>query len=289
MFENILVKGLLNSCVYAMIALGFSLIFGVARIINLSHTAFYMIAAYGIFLFNIQAGLNPILSIVLSILVVSVLGVLSYRYLIDPVRERETSTLIVTIAIALMLQEIIFILFGGHYRGAVALISGHSTLLGVRVTNQYILTLIVVMTALVVVWYILMKTRLGIAIRSVAQNREIANLMGIDVRKVAVQTMTIAVVLAALAGAMVAPIYVLEPHMWINPLVIILAIVILGGLGSIKGTLISAFILGFTEVLVIVFIPGGAFLKVTFALALMVIILLIRPEGLFGVFLEGER
>lgn len=289
MIENILVKGLLNSCVYAMIALGFSLIFGVARIINLSHTAFYMIAAYGIFLFNIQAGLNPILSIVLSILVVSVLGVLSYRYLIDPVRERETSTLIVTIAIALMIQEIIFILFGGHYRGAVALISGHSTLLGVRVTNQYILTLIVVMTALVVVWYILMKTRLGIAIRSVAQNREIANLMGIDVRKVAVQTMTIAVALAALAGAMVAPIYVLEPHMWINPLVIILAIVILGGLGSIKGTLISAFILGFTEVLVIVFIPGGAFLKVTFALALMVIILLIRPEGLFGVFLEGER
>ncbi len=289
MIENILVRGLLNSCVYAMIAIGFSLIFGVARIINLSHTAFYMVAAYGIFLFNVQAGFDPILSIVLSILVVSALGVLSYRYLIDPVRERETSTLIVTIAIALMMQEIIFILFGGHYRGAVALISGHTTLIGVRVTNQYILTLAVVMTALIIVWYLLMKTRLGIAIRAAAQDREIANLMGVDVRKVAIHTMTIAVVLAALAGAMVAPIYVLEPHMWINPLVIILAIVILGGLGSIKGTFISAFILGFTEVLVVIFIPGGAFLKVTFALALMVIILLIRPEGLFGVFLEGER
>ncbi len=289
MIENILVKGLLNSCVYAMIAIGFSLIFGVARIINLSHTAFYMVAAYGIFLFNVQLGVNSVLSIFISIMVVSILGVLSYRYIIDPVRERETSTLIVTIAIALMMQEIVFILFGGHYRGAVALISGHSTLLGVRVTNQYILTLVVVMIALGLVWFMLMKTRLGIAIRTAAQDREVANLMGIDVRKVATHTMTVAVVLAALAGAMVAPIYVLEPHMWINPLVIILAIVVLGGLGSIKGSFISAFILGFTEVLVVVLIPGGAFLKVTFALALMVIILLIRPEGLFGVYLEGER
>jgi branched-chain amino acid transport system permease protein len=161
--------------------------------------------------------------------------------------------------------------------------------MGIRITYQYLLTLGVVVLSLVAVWLVLMKTRLGIAIRSSAQDREVANLMGMNVAKIAAATMAISVGLAAVAGVMVAPLYTLEPHMWLHPLVLVLAIVILGGLGSIKGSLIGALILAFIEVTVVFTIPGGAFLKVAIALAIMLIILVVRPEGLFGVYLEGER
>ncbi len=289
MLESILVIGLMRSGVYAMLAIGFSLIFGVAKILNLSHTAFYMIATYIIYVFTVNLGINPLLAILISIGITVLLGMFFYKTIIEPVREHETTVIITTVAIALLLQEILLLFFGGHYRGVSAIIPGHSTLLGIRVTNQYILTFLVVFIFLAILWYILMKTRLGLAIRSSAQDREIANLMGIDVPKVASITVLIALILSAVAGAMMAPIYVIEPHMWLDPLIIVLAVVILGGLGSIKGSFIGAFILGFAEVLVVSLVPGGSFLKLAMALALMVVILLIKPEGLYGVSIEGER
>ncbi len=289
MLSNIIFYGLFTGSVYALLAVGFSLIYGVARVLNLAHTAFYMVAAYGIFFFAVSIGLTPVLAIILSIVIVSTLGYLSYILFIEPIRAHETAVIIITVGLAMLFQETILILFGGHYRGASSIIGGYSMIFGFRVTNQHLLTLGVVILALLAVWILLKRTRLGLAIRSAAQDREIANLMGINVKHVAAITMVIAVVLAAIAGAMVAPIYTLEPHMWLNPLILVLAIVILGGLGSIKGSFFGAFILAFVEVSMVFLVPQGAYLKTTVALAIMVIILLFRPEGLFGVFFEGDR
>lgn len=101
--------------------------------------------------------------------------------------------------------------------------------------------------------------------------------------------MAIAVALAAIAGALVAPLFVLQPHMWMHPLVMVLAVVVLGGLGSIKGSLLGAFILAFAETLVVFYAPSGAYLKGAVALTIMLVVILIRPEGLFGVTFEEER
>jgi len=289
MLSDILVIGLMNGAVYAMLAVGFSLIFGAARIINLAHTAFFMLAAYTVFFFGSNLALHPLISIPLSIIVVVVIGVFVYYVFIEPIREHETAVLIITVAVALVLQEAILIIFGGHYRGVSSIISGYISPMGIRVSYQYLLTLGVVSFSLVLVWLVLMKTRLGIAIRASAQDREVANLMGMNVAKIAAATMAISVGLAAVAGVMVAPLYTLEPHMWLSPLVLVLAIVILGGLGSVKGSFIGAMILAFIEVTVVFLMPGGAFLKVAIALAIMLAILIIRPEGLFGVYMEGER
>ena len=289
MLENILVYGLTYSGVYAMLAVGFSLVFGVARIINLAHTAFFMTAAYAIYYFTFRAGMPPLPAILLATAVTVILGILVYHFFINPVREHETALLIVTVAIALCLQEAILLLFKGHYRGVPSLIRGFQTIAGVRVSNQHLLVFAVVCVALVLLWLLLMKTRLGIAIRVTAQDREVANLMGINVSRIAAYAMTIGVFLAALAGTVVAPLYTLEPMMWLHPLVIVLATVILGGLGSLKGSFIGAVILAFSEVTVVFMIPGGQFLRTAVAMALMVIILLARPEGLFGVHFEGER
>ena len=289
MIEMIIITGLIASGVYALLAIGFSLIFGAARIINLTHTAFYMLAAYLIYTFTSSFGLNPILSIIVSIIAVTIIGVLVYMLVIERVRAHETTVLIVTMALAIIIQEVVLLAFGGHFRGVSSLISGYATILGIKVTYQYLLTFGMVFIILFGTWALLMKTKLGIAIRATAQDREVANLMGINVARLGMITMAIAVALAAIAGALVAPLFTLTPYMWMHPLVMVLAVVVLGGLGSIKGSFVGAIILGFTETLVVFLVPTGAFLKGSVALAIMLVIILIRPEGLFGVSFEEER
>ena len=289
MLEGIIITGLISSGVYALLAIGFSLIFGAARIINLTHTAFYMLAAYLIFTFTSSFDLNPVLSIVISIVAVTIIGVLVYKFVIERIRAHEATVLIVTIAMAIIIQEVVLLAFGGHFRGVSSLISGYATIVGVKVTYQYLLTFGAVAIILFGTWALLMKTRLGIAIRATAQDRAIANLMGINVARIGMITMAIAVALAAIAGALVAPLFTLTPYMWMHPLVMVLAVVVLGGLGSIKGSFVGALILGFTETLVVFLVPMGAFLKGAVALAIMLVIILIRPEGLFGVSFEEER
>ena len=289
MIEGILVIGLIRGGVYALLAIGFSLIFGVARMINLAHTCFYMLAAYGIYTFTDQLGLNPILSIVISLIATTIIGLGTYKLFIDRIREHHVTVLLITIAIAMVFQECMLLAYGGHYLGAPSFVSGYWQIIGVKVSYQHLLTFGVVLVVLLGIWILLSKTRLGIAIRATAQDTEIANLMGINVPRILLITMGIAAALAAIAGVVVAPTLVLEPHMWTPPLVMIMAIVVLGGLGSVKGSFIGAFIIGFVEVLVVFLLPAGAFLKGAIALLVMVIILLVRPEGLFGVAFEEER
>ncbi len=289
MLENILINGLINGGVYALLAIGFSLIFGVARIVNIAHTAFYMLAAYFIFTFSTRLGLHPFVSILLTVILVPIIGVVTYKLTIEPIREHEITVMIVTIAVAMVFQELMLIIFGGHFRGNPSLFPGFLEFAGVRVSIQHLLTLIVVFAVLMITWEILFRTKLGIAIRATAQDREVANLMGMNVNQVAMITMAIAVAMAAIAGALIAPLFVVEPYMWLHPLVMMLAVVVLGGLGSVKGSFLGAFILGFSETLVVFLIPLGAFLKGALSLSVMIIVLLIRPEGLFGVVFEEER
>jgi len=289
MAANIIVYGLVASGVYALLAVGFSLIFGVARIVNLSHTAFYMLAAYLIYSLSSAAGLNLYLSIIIAIVAVIVVGILSYKFLIARVRQHEATTLIVTIALAVIIQEAILKGFGGQPRSVPKIISGSVDLFGVTVLNQQLLTLGVVVILLLATWFFLMRTKSGVAIRATAQDRDVANLMGINVPRIEMLVMAMSVGLAAIAGALVAPLSVLTPGMWAHPLVMILAVVVLGGLGSLQGSLIGALILGFAENLVIFLAPSGSFLKTSVALTIMLIVILIRPEGLFGIRFEEER
>ncbi len=289
MIQNIIINGLINGSIYALLAIGFSLIFGVARIVNIAHTAFYMLAAYFIYVGFHHLGMSPYISMPLSVLAVGLLSIICYKIFIQPIREHEAAVLIATIALAMVIQEALLIAFGGHYLGVPPLVSGYATIAGVKVTYQHLLALSVAVLALFGVWVLLMKTKLGLALRSTAQDREVANLMGMNEARVAMVTMGISVMMAGVAGAIVVPLYVLDPHMWMHPLIMMLAIVVLGGLGSIKGSFAGAYIMAFTEVLVVFLIPMGAFLKGSVALSIMILVLLIRPEGLFGVAFEEER
>ena len=289
MLQDILVTGLVNGGVYALLAVGFSLIFGVARIVNIAHTAFYMLAAYCFYWLLVKVGLGFVVSAVVSVAAVTLLSVVCYRVLIEPVREHHSAVLIATVALAYIFQELMLYTFGGHYLGIPSTLEGGLRFLGVSIPYQRLLILVVAAAMLAIAWFVLYRTRLGLAIRATANDLEVANLMGMNVTRVAMAAVAISVALASVAGVVVAPVFVVDPFMWLAPLVTMLAIVVLGGLGSLKGSLIGALVIGYVEAITVFAVPAGAYLKGVVALLIMVVVLLLRPEGLFGVVFEEER
>jgi len=289
MIERIIILTLVTGGVYALLATGFSLIFGNARVINLAHTGFFMLTAYGLWYFMRNLGLGTVPSIAITLPAITLLGILAYRFLMNPIREHHAAVLLMTIALAMVFQELMTALFSSNYWAIPALIPGFTEILGVRVLNQHLLTLGIVAVVIIIVWLILAKTKLGIALRATAQDAEIATLMGISVPRTLMITMGIATALAGVAAIAVAPIWIIYPAMWTPPLVMIMVVVVLGGLGSIKGSIIGAFIISFVEVLVLTLMPSYSYLQVVFAILAMVIVLVVRPGGLFGVMFEEEK
>ncbi len=288
MLIDILITSLINGSTYALLAIGFSLIFGVARIVNIAHTAFYMVAAYCIYFTTYRLGFNPLSAMITGIVFVSILGLIVYKIFIAPIREHEQAVLIGTIALAIALQEIMMLIFTGDYLSVPALIKGYATILGVKVFYQQLITFASVLVVLGLMRLFLMHTKLGLAIRATAQDREVANLMGMNESRVAMMAVVISVGLAGATGAIIVPLTTVEPFMWSHPLIMMMAVVVLGGMGSIKGSFYAAFILGFAEAMVVFLIPSGAFLKGAVALSIMILVLVVRPTGLFGVQFEEE-
>jgi len=289
MFQAFIVQTLMTAGVYALLALGFALIFGVARMINLAHPSFLMVAAYCMFYTTTMLGLNIVWAIIISLVGTTLLGLISYKLFIDRIREHQATVMLVTLALALVFQESMLLIFSAHYRNAPDIIPGYMEIIGVKVTNEQLLTLAVVAVVLLGIWLLLSKTRLGIAIRATAQDTEVANLMGINVPRILLITMGTATALAGIACIVVAPLWVVHPYMWLPPVITVMAIVVLGGLGSVKGSIIGAFIIGAVETAIIFFLPAGAYLSGAASLLVMVLILVVRPEGLYGIAFEEER
>ncbi|HVJ22717.1 MAG TPA: branched-chain amino acid ABC transporter permease, partial [Burkholderiales bacterium] len=178
---------------YALLAIGFSLIFGVARIVNIAHTAFYMLAAYCFYTLLTKTGLGFVLSGLIAVGAVTLFSVVCYRLVIEPVREHEAAVLISTIALALVFQELMLFSFGGHFLGIPSTLEGGVRLLGVSIPFQRMLILVVAAVMLILVWFFLYRTRLGFAVRATAKDLEVANLMGMNVSRVAMATVALSV------------------------------------------------------------------------------------------------
>src|SRR5258708_17864915 len=162
---------------------------------------------------------------------VTLLSVLCYRRVIEPVREHEAAVLIATIALALVFQELMLFTFGGHYLGIPSTLEGGVRLAGVSIPYQRMLILLVAAVMLIIVWFVLYRTRLGLAIRATANDLEVASLMGMNVGRVAMATVAPSVALAAVPGVVVAPVFVADPFMWLAPLLTMPTIVVPGCLG----------------------------------------------------------
>ena len=289
MIASILILTLVNGSVYALLAAGMSLLFGVGRIINLAHTAFFVLAGYSMYYFMRALDWGALPSIAITVVGVTLVGLLAYRFLINRVRQHQQVVLLITVALAMAIQEILLALFGEYYRSSPDLIPGVTVIFGNRVQNQYLLIIGAVVAVLIILWLLLSKTKLGTAVRATANDAEIASLMGINVSRTLMITMGIATGLAAVAAVLVSSIWVIYPMIWIEPLTMVLVIVVLGGLGSIKGSFIGAYMIALAEVLAIRFVPSGAYMAMPLMLLVLVIVLVLRPGGLFGIVLEEER
>ena len=289
MIAGIIVFTLVNGAVYALLASGMTLIFGAARLVNLVHTAFAMLAAYGMFFLVRESGLGVAESGLITLIAIVLLSLLVYQGLLNRVRQHPQAILLITLALGMVFQEVMLLRFTGTPKHMLPFIEGFTTILGVRVINQHLLVVGGAVAVILMIMLILKKTKLGITIRAVADDAETANLMGISVPRTLLITMGLGTSLAAVAGILMSPVWTLTPFMWLPPLTMILVIVVLGGLGSIRGSIIGALIIALVETLVVFLLPRYAFLNTTFALAIMAIVLAVRPGGLFGIVFEEER
>jgi len=286
---QIVISSIVLGTVYAVLALGFSLIWGAARIVNLAYTAYYMLAAYFFYMFYSLVHLNIFVAAPLAVLAALLVGIMTYKFLLEPIRAHELVVVLVSISMAFFFEECMLSIFGTTFHRVPPFISGYREVFGVRVLNQHFLAFAVSIVLILGLWLFLSRSKTGIAIRATSQDREIVNVMGISEKGISLIAMSIGIGFVCLSSVIVSPIYVVEPLMWMHPIIMTLAIVVLGGMGSLKGSFIAAYLLAFAEVAVVNWIPGGAFVKSAIALLVMVIVLSKRPEGIFGTFFEEER
>jgi len=290
MIERIIVLTLVKGSTYAILASGLALIYGVGRIINLAHTAFMMLAGYGIWYFAVSSGWGMPQAIAVTVVGTGLLGLLVYRFLLNRIREHQAAVLLMTIAIGIAIQQMIPPLFGSTPLNIPLLMNGTTMILGYPVQDQYLLTLGVAAGFLLLLWLLLSRTSIGVGIRAVAQDPEIASLMGVSVTRVLMITVGIGTAFAAVAGVFLPPLEGgLVNYMWLPPLTMVLVVIILGGLGSLKGAFIAAFFVALIEAIVVTVFPTQGYLSNAFAMAAMVIVLAVRPQGMFGTLFEEER
>lgn len=281
---DVLILGAVQSAIYALLALGFTLIFGVGRVVNLAHGAFYAMGVYIAYTLVVVLGLPLLFGALAAVLAVGAIGVAMDRVLIRPLRRSALAVLIVTVVFALLTEQVIYAAYGYTSRNIPSFTNQTATVLGVNVAGQRGVAFLVAVVVLVAVWVLVYRSRFGSAILAVAQDREAATYMGIDANGVFGAVMGLSAALAATAGVLMAPILVVNPSMWILPLIKSFAIVILGGLGSVPGSLLAAVLLGYGETAVAYFI-SGAFSELV-PLILILGTLLLRPAGLLGRHIE---
>lgn len=278
MIEEILISGLILGGLYCLMSIGFSLINGVARVMNLAHGGLYMLTAYVIYSL-LPIGLGP--AITISLIVVVIISLLIYHLLIGPLREKESRAAIVTLALVLIMQESVKLIWGPEIKSIPYVTTGYVTILGVRVVNQKLLALIVALILVTTLWIFIKRTKQGKAIRAVAQNMEVAKLVGVNIKRVFMTSMAISALLAGFAAVLFAPIHYVSPTSW-TILFSSFPVIVLGGLGSIKGSFVAAFIIAFIEKIIEFNVVGAGYLVPTVTFVIMLITLFIRPSGLFG-------
>lgn len=282
---DIFIFGATRGAVYALVAVGFVLVFSVGGILNLAHATFFMLGAYMTFI--VYTNLLPydgtaylLLSILLSLIFVSCFAVFVYRFAFQRGIDSISYVMVISLAIALLVSEGMALLYGVTGTSVPPIIRGSQVVLGTRVLNQELLILPVSGGVLAALWLFLRYSRTGKALAAVAQSREGAQLVGINIKAMLALTIFLSAALAALAGALVSSLVTVVPGMWEFWLVKAFAIAIVGGLGSIAGAIIASFVLSFAEV--IAFTLTSDQYSDLVALAIIVAILIFKPSGLMG-------
>ena len=280
MIGQVVVSGILSGALYAMVALGLALIFGVMRVINIAHGPLLMLGAYVTFFLYDRFGLNPYLSIPVSMAVIFVLGALLERALVFRVVDApELSSLLLTFGMSIALVNLAQLAFTSDLR-AVEFITG-SYVVGPFAFSKSRLIAFVFASAVTGLAFLgLQRTRIGKAIRATSQSRDVAMVCGVDVHRIHLITFGLGSALAAAGGSLIAMIVAIQPDMGQVWTFKSFLVIVLGGAGNYPGALLGGMLLGLVEQLASLFLTTQ--LSEAVAYVLLVVVLLVRPSGLLG-------
>ena len=284
-YLEVLISGVAQGAVYCVFALGLSLVYGTARVLNFAHGSFFMVGAYLAWVLGAgHFGLGYPATIAILIPTLFLLGVILERAIVRPLRwgrNWKMTTMMVTLGLAFMIDNLNLIVFGPESKLLPPFFEGHVAFSGLAFSYQTILVFLAAVLIVVCLELFLHRTRMGNAMRAVSQDMDGAAMVGIDVNRVFGCTFGLSVVLAGTAGVMLAPIYLISPLGGWGPFLKAFVIVVFGGLGSTRGVLYAAFILGIIEAFVIFEI--GATWTMPVWLVTLLVVLMFRPQGLLGV------
>jgi urea transport system permease protein len=280
-FVEQFLTGLSIASILLLVALGLSIIYGTMGVINLAHGEFVMLGAYAAWALQTYAGISLLPSLVLIFLIVAVLGLIVERGIVRFLYDRPLDTILATWGIGIMLQQIVRLVVGGELRYVqmpVAL--EHSvSFLGVPTSAYRIFVFVMAAALFVLTWLIVNRTTFGMKLRAVVQDRSIASCFGINAGRIYSLTFAYGAGLAGLAGALVSPLKSVSPEMGTGYVVDAFMVVVLGGVSSLIGTVLSAFVLGELSG-VIAFLQNDTIAKAMVLLCIVVIIRF-RPQGMF--------
>jgi branched-chain amino acid transport system permease protein len=282
MIQTIIIYGIIWTFLYSLIAIGFSLIFGVADVVNLTHGMVIMAASYVVFLLVSNVQISLAISMLSGIIAAALLLIIIYLVFIRRMlKAPHTSMLLLTIGIAMMLQQVIILVAGTQTRYVPSIISGSRPIWGVVLSNQQILSVVVAFALVLSLGSFLKWGRQGRAIRAVSQDREIAAASGVSPNVIFILTVVISGTLAGIAGVLVSPIEVVTPEAGWGFMVTAFSVTVLAGLGGpIWGIVVSAAIVSYAELLTAFFI--APMLKEAAAFTILIFTLMFKPSGLFG-------
>jgi len=285
---DILIYGTINSIALALMALGFALVYGISRVPNFAHGAIYVLSGFITWTFLNSLGVHYAISILITMVLMGVVGALLYQFVLIRVRGMAISEIIASYAIGLAILE--GLRWGGFKGMSYTLppfIEGSIMIGGIPVDFQRIL--VVGLGALIVLclWAFTHFTRVGLALRGMAQDERAALMLGIDSDMMALLAMGIGAMLAGLAGVILLPLGNIVVESGYNVLILAIAVCIVGGLGSWMGAVLAAFLIGFAQILTVVYL--GSHYQMVVALLAIIFTLILKPSGLFGMQKELEE
>jgi branched-chain amino acid transport system permease protein len=280
-FIEQIVNGFVNGCIYALIAIGLTMVYGILHLINLAHGELFMIGAFAAFACYTVTGSYGA-AVAGAVIVTALAGLLIERLIFRPLaRQPRINALIASVGLSLVLSNAALLISGGAPRFYVTPLTNDILHIGfLTITAQRILVVVVTLTLIAALTVFYQRSRLGKALRAAAQDLEACSLVGIETRWLIIVTFMLGAALAGVAGGLLSPIYTMTYDMGLLAVMKAFAVVIVGGFGNIPGTILAGFLLGIAESL------GGGFISATYqdsiVFLILAVALMIRPTGLVG-------
>lgn len=278
---DILIYGTINSVSLALFALGFAMVYGVSRLPNFAHGALYVLSGFITWSLLNTLELNYLVSIILTMVITAVIGALIYQFVLIRIRGMEISEIMASYALGLAILEG---LRWGGFKGMTytlpSFIEGSTEIAGISVDYQRLLVVAIGGAVVGLLWLFTHYTRIGLALRGMAQDERAAMMLGIDSDLMALVAMGFGSMLAALAAILLLPLGNIVVEAGYNVLILAIAVCIVGGLGSWMGAVLAAFLIGFAQILTVVYL--GSHYQMVVALLAIILTLILKPSDLFG-------